>query len=228
MYEAMTIEQALKEYAWLVRYHARKRMNLGLDYDDLYQEGCIGLVYAYNKFDASMNTDFNVYATFYVKGYILYAIQSKGRLVRVPGSKHQAYIKAVRDHGAQSEAASDAYDVLRPIKTFSTETTNSDGTTQCASMLMDNIISDDSTNKEVEQNNVKECITELLKAAAPREADLIRLYYGVDGVDHPHTEQEISDILPEHISCTRIGQITSNGIKKIRNRLGTRKLHDYV
>lgn len=55
-----------------------------LDFDDLVQEGSIGLITAAEKFDFSRGFKFSTYATWWIKQKIIRAIQCQSRLIRIP------------------------------------------------------------------------------------------------------------------------------------------------
>ncbi|MGL5717407.1 MAG: sigma-70 family RNA polymerase sigma factor [Paraclostridium sp.] len=63
---------------------AKKYVNNGLDYSDLYQEGFIGLMSAIDKFDISKGYRFSTYAFYVINQSIKTALQEKRNLVRVP------------------------------------------------------------------------------------------------------------------------------------------------
>ncbi len=61
----------IEEYFDLVKSLAAKYVYLGLQFDDLYQEGVIGLLEAKERFDNSRGVAFTTYATFWIKKRIL-------------------------------------------------------------------------------------------------------------------------------------------------------------
>ncbi|AEF83394.1 sigma-70 family RNA polymerase sigma factor [Leadbettera azotonutricia] len=66
---------------------AGKYRGQGLDFDDLVQEGCIGLNKAIGKFDHTLGTRFSTYAGYCVKSAINSALADRGRAVRLPAYK---------------------------------------------------------------------------------------------------------------------------------------------
>ena len=79
-----SVEQLIKDHLYLAKVIAAKYRNKGLDYEDLVQEGSIGLIKAVKKFDATREVQFSTYAYFWVRQSILDAITSKSRTVRLP------------------------------------------------------------------------------------------------------------------------------------------------
>lgn len=73
----------------LVILYAKRYSNRGLDFEDLIQEGNIGLFSAAEKFDASKGFKFSTYATWWIKQAISRAISEKGRSIRLPVHMHE-------------------------------------------------------------------------------------------------------------------------------------------
>ena len=68
----------------LVVSRAKKFMNRGLNFEDLIQEGNIGLIKAINKHDSSRGTKISTYATWWIDQTIRRAISNKSKTVRIP------------------------------------------------------------------------------------------------------------------------------------------------
>ena len=58
--------------------------NRGLEFLDLVNEGCLGLINATSKFDVNKGYKFSTYATWWIRQAITRAIFDKGRVIRVP------------------------------------------------------------------------------------------------------------------------------------------------
>jgi len=73
----MNKDKIVIEYLPLVRSIAAKYNKLGVPHEDLEQEGMIGLLEAADKFDESKGAKFSTYATFWIKKYILKAVEKE-------------------------------------------------------------------------------------------------------------------------------------------------------
>ncbi|MDC2953002.1 sigma-70 family RNA polymerase sigma factor [Streptomyces gilvifuscus] len=73
----------------LVHSLIRPYLEQGLDYEDLFQVGVLGLMRAARKFDPAMGNKFSTYATWWVRQQITRAIADEGALIRIPVHMHE-------------------------------------------------------------------------------------------------------------------------------------------
>lgn len=81
----------------LVMYivHTEIKKPLGMEVDDLIQEGYFGLVKAVEKFEMDKNVKFSTYASYWIKQNIQRACVEKGRMIRLPNGVASEVTKAV-------------------------------------------------------------------------------------------------------------------------------------
>lgn len=68
----------------LVMSVARRYTCKSLTFEDLVQEGILGLLEAINKFDGTLGNRFSTYATYWIRQSIVRAIEKQDRLIRLP------------------------------------------------------------------------------------------------------------------------------------------------
>lgn len=84
----------------LVMKEASKTRQYGLPYNELVQEGALGLMHALTKYDPSLGHRFSTYAVGWIRQYMQRASQNTGNLVRIPIHQHNNRAKLVK---AQNE-----------------------------------------------------------------------------------------------------------------------------
>lgn len=205
--------------------------NRGLTLAELISEGNTGLIKAIEKFDPDKDNKLISYAVWWIKQRILFALAEKTTIVRMPLGKanmankiKQAKDKVFSETGKEAslEEISEwtnldikAINKLNQqmIDTVSLEEstfTNKQEKVSYVDFLADPNTDDPKTiyYKEKVQNNIEKSITKL----PPREAFIIREYFGLDGQESKNFAQ-IADNLG--LSRERVRQIQKKALEKI-------------
>jgi RNA polymerase primary sigma factor len=194
----------------LVISRAKAHLNKGLDFEDLIQEGNIGLMKAVDKFDSSKKTKVSTYATWWIDQSIKRAISNKGKTVRVPThiewmetNLRKTIQKLVNKLGRQptlKEISADSGIELKVLEDLQTRAQHEIGLEEELSSgmsLIDILPSDpmQSPATLVEQKLLREKIREILATLPPRTEKIIRLRFGIGEVpdDEGTTLQSIAD-----------------------------------
>lgn len=74
----------IEDHMYIAKIMARRYSSKSIPYEDLVQEGYIGLIKAQERYDPSFGTKFSTYATFWVKQSIIEALTNKSRTIRLP------------------------------------------------------------------------------------------------------------------------------------------------
>ena len=95
----------VKKYINLVRNIAHTFKNTGIDFEDLVQEGLLGLCEAHNKYDENRGASFPTFATHCIKNKILaYVIKENKHFVEINESHTQSSTAPITDHSAPHKA----------------------------------------------------------------------------------------------------------------------------
>jgi RNA polymerase primary sigma factor len=209
---------------------AKKYQNRGVSLSDLIQEGNVGLVTAARKFDPDQGVKFISYAVWWIRQAILSALANQGRAVRVPLNRASDLAKIFRererlkqeldrDPSPQelSEATGLSPEIVESLQTLNAAEIRLDapiGDTE-DSQLMDRFISEAAivTEDEVEERLLAERIDRALETLQPRDAKVLKLYFGLEG-GREHTLEEIGDILG--VTRERIRQLRDRALKRLR------------
>lgn len=77
-------EELIKRHLYIAEILSKKYVNRGIDYEDIYQVACVGLIYAVDRYDISKGYEFSSFATPTIIGEIKKHFRDKGWAIRVP------------------------------------------------------------------------------------------------------------------------------------------------
>jgi len=218
---------------------AKNYVGRGLTLLDLIQEGNIGLMKAVDKFKYEMGFKFSTYATWWIRQAITRALIDQTKTIRVPVHMMEFYNKVTkasreltqqlgREPGKEEIAVrldvptakiEEAFRAIQDPIALQTPVGDDD------SKLEDFISDKDSPSpySDSERNNITEQILRVLNTLTPREAEIIRMRFGI-GFDKDYTLEEVG----RHLSITRerVRQIEAKALRKLKhpNRRGALKV----
>jgi RNA polymerase primary sigma factor len=209
---------------------AKKYQNRGVSLTDLIQEGNVGLVTAARKFDPDQGVKFISYAVWWIRQAILASLANQGRAVRVPLNRASDLARIFREkerlkqelrREPTAEELSEATD-LTPELVESLQTLNAAEIRLDApigdsedSQLVERFISEEAAEPEMEVEGrlLGEAISEALGTLEPRDAKVLRLYFGLEG-EREHTLEEIGNMLG--VTRERIRQLRDRALRRLR------------
>ncbi len=209
---------------------AKKYQNRGLALTDLIGEGNVGLLTAARKFDPDMGVKFISYAVWWIRQAILASLARQGRTVRVPLNRTadlsriiraaEALRQELRREPTPEEIANStglSLDVVQSLAALNTSEVRLDAPLDPEGdrSLMDRFMATQGNNVEEEAMDrfLSAEIDSALATLAPRDARVLRLYFGLDG-GREHTLEEIGGMLG--VTRERIRQLRDRALKRLR------------
>ena len=240
--DKIALERLTKANLRFVVSVAKQYQNQGLTLPDLINEGNMGLIKAAQRFDETRGFKFISYAVWWIRQSILQALAEQSRIVRLPlnkiGSinkinKMYAYLEQTHERVPSAEEIAkeldmSVNDVKESMKNsgrhISMDAPLVEGED---SNLYDVLRSGESPNpdKELMHESLKTEIERALETLTPREADVIRLYFGL-GENYPMTLEEIGETF--ELTRERVRQIKEKAIRRLKHTSRSKILKTYL
>ncbi|WP_294159204.1 RNA polymerase sigma factor RpoD/SigA [uncultured Selenomonas sp.] len=229
------------QQAWLFW----KRHPKGPAVDDLAMAGVIGFLKAAERFDESQGR-FTTYAVLWLRQSMTRCYEDEGTLIRLPVHMHEKLNKVMRldrefeqagEHDAAARRARIAArlawtreDVakVQALRALAAPTSldlpvGAEADTSLGDFLPD--ITTPSVEDQVLHADTRDFLAKLLAGLKPREAEVLRLRFGLDD-GHARTLEEVGEQMG--VTRERIRQIESKALRKLRGRIGWLKQQDYL
>ncbi|MDP5106630.1 MULTISPECIES: sigma-70 family RNA polymerase sigma factor [Polaribacter] len=221
---------------------AKQYQNQGLTLPDLINEGNLGLIKAAKRFDETRGFKFISYAVWWIRQSILQALAEQSRIVRLPlnkiGSinkinKMYAFLEQENERPPSPEEIAKKLDMtVNDVK----ESMKNSGRHVSMdapliegedSNLYDVLNSGESPNpdRQLLHESLRIEINRALETLTPREADVVKLYFGL-GEHQPMTLEEIGETFD--LTRERVRQIKEKAIRRLKHTSRSKILMTYL
>ncbi|MFL2575993.1 MAG: RNA polymerase sigma factor RpoD/SigA [Flavobacteriaceae bacterium] len=240
--DQIALEKLTKANLRFVVSVAKQYQNQGLTLPDLINEGNLGLIKAAKRFDETRGFKFISYAVWWIRQSILQALAEQSRIVRLPLNKigsinkiNKTYAFLEQAHERVPSAEEIAKELDMTVSDVKESMKNSGRHVSMDaplvegedSNLYDVLRSGESPNpdRELMHESLRTEIERALETLTPREADVVRLYFGL-GNQHPMTLEEIGETFD--LTRERVRQIKEKSIRRLKHTSRSKILKTYL
>ncbi len=236
------LEKLVKSNLRFVVSVAKQYQNQGLSLGDLINEGNLGLIKAAKRFDETRGFKFISYAVWWIRQSILQALAEQSRIVRLPLNRvgtlnkiGRAYSNLEQEYEREPSATElaqeldmDLEEISDTLKIASRSVSMDAPFSQGEDNRLIDVLSDEddpSPDTMLMSASLKNEIERALSTLTEREAEVIKLYFGID-VEHPLTLEEIGEKF--NLTRERVRQIKEKAIRRLRHTSRSRNLRAYL
>lgn len=223
---------------------SKQYQNQGLTLSDLINEGNLGLIKAAQRFDETRGFKFISYAVWWIRQSILQALAEQSRIVRLPLNKigsinrinktfsklEQMYERPPNEDEIAEVLELTPDEVRNALRQsgrhVSMDAPLKDGEDDSSSML-DVFVSEDQPMPDglLQKESLRKEIERSLSTLTSREADVVRLFFGLNG-QHQHTLEEIGSKFD--LTRERVRQIKEKAVRRLKHTSRSKLLKSYL
>ena len=240
--DQLALEKLTKANLRFVVSVAKQYQNQGLTLGDLINEGNLGLIKAAQRFDETRGFKFISYAVWWIRQSILQALAEQSRIVRLPlnrvGSlnKISKTFSELEQRFEREPSPDELAEVLKVTTSEVVDTMKISG--RHISMDAPFVQGEENSWLDVLENNneqkpdsglmndsLRREVQRALRTLTQREADVISLYFGLNG-EHSMTLEEIGERF--NLTRERVRQIKEKAIRRLRHTSRSKTLKPYL
>ena len=236
------LEKLVKANLRFVVSVAKQYQNQGLSLGDLINEGNLGLIKAAKRFDETRGFKFISYAVWWIRQSILQALAEQSRIVRLPLNRvgalnkigkaysnlEQEFEREPNAHELAQELDMDISEVSDTLKISGRHVSmDAPFTTGEENSLLDILSNEEqpSPDSTLMSESLKSEIERALSTLSEREAEVIKLYFGLNK-EHSLTLEEIGEKF--NLTRERVRQIKEKAIRRLRHASRSKNLRSYL
>jgi len=240
--DQLALEKLTKANLRFVVSVAKQYQNQGLSLGDLINEGNLGLIKAAQRFDETRGFKFISYAVWWIRQSILQALAEQSRIVRLPLnrvgslnkiSKTFSELEQKFEREPSPEELAEvleitANEVIDTMKISGRHVSMDAPFVQGEENSLLDVLENDGDEKPDDglmKDSLRKEVQRALSTLTQREADVITLYFGLNG-EHAMTLEEIGEKF--NLTRERVRQIKEKAIRRLRHTSRSKTLKPYL
>ena len=240
--DELSLERLTKANLRFVVSVAKQFQGQGLSLGDLINEGNLGLIKAANRFDETRGFKFISYAVWWIRQSILQALAEQSRIVRLPLNKvgtmnkigkafsllEQEFEREPSPNEIAEQLALSDFEVSDTIQKSSKHLSlDAPFSEEEENRLLDIIENQEqpAPDNTLISESLRIELDRALATLTPREADVVKLYFGLDE-EKPLTLEEIGERF--NITRERVRQIKEKALRRLRHASRSKPLRSYL
>ncbi len=240
--DQIALEKLTKANLRFVVSVAKQYQNQGLSLGDLINEGNLGLIKAAQRFDETRGFKFISYAVWWIRQSILQALAEQSRIVRLPLNRvgslnkisktfselEQKYEREPSPEELAEVLEVSAAEVIDTMKISGRHTSIDAPFVQGEENSLLDVLENDSEETPdagLLNESLRREVQRALSTLTQREADVITLYFGLNG-EHALTLEEIGEKF--NLTRERVRQIKEKAIRRLRHTSRSKALKPYL
>lgn len=240
--DQIALEKLTKANLRFVVSVAKQYQNQGLSLGDLINEGNLGLIKAAQRFDETRGFKFISYAVWWIRQSILQALAEQSRIVRLPLnrvgsldkiSKTFSELEQKYEREPSLEELAEVLDVttaevVDTMKISGRHVSMDAPFVQGEENSLLDVLENDSEetpDSRLMNDSLRREVQRALSTLTQREADVITLYFGLNG-EHAMTLEEIGEKF--NLTRERVRQIKEKDIRRLRHTSRSKALKHYL
>jgi RNA polymerase primary sigma factor len=240
--DQFALEKLTKANLRFVVSVAKQYQNQGLSLGDLINEGNLGLIKAAKRFDETRGFKFISYAVWWIRQSILQALAEQSRIVRLPLNRVGSLNKISKSFSELEQkferepSPEEIAEVLDLTTSEVVDTLKISGRHVSVdapfvqgeeNRLLDVLENEDEESPDtgLMNDSLRKEVQRALSTLTKREADVITLYFGLNG-EHSLTLEEIGEKF--NLTRERVRQIKEKAIRRLRHTSRSKALKPYL
>ena len=242
--DQLALEKLTKANLRFVVSVAKQYQNQGLSLGDLINEGNLGLIKAAKRFDETRGFKFISYAVWWIRQSILQALAEQSRIVRLPLNRVGALNKIgkafsrLEQEYEREPAPHEISEIIQGMNEGEVSDTLKIAGRHISmdapfvqgeeNRLLDVLENDEEPRPDIGLLNesLSQEVERALSTLSQREAEVLRLYFGIGNVQHSLTLEEIGENFD--LTRERVRQIKEKAIRRLRHTSRSKMLKAYL